>query len=198
MNEAKAVVRKSVKMVGYDYAANHKQYEGLIKKLAYGAYLKISHVNMIELDDLISDGHIYMLQICEKFDRTKGVKFSTFMMDSLQKFYINAIKYHYRECRKGNLNTYDIDEYIPDVDKDYDLIYEMTDEGIDEDSRYELLVDKVADFIDERDLEVYKLMTAGLSRKEIMEKLDMKPWNYNKARIRIQSAIAPLVGREVC
>jgi hypothetical protein len=191
-----AVVRKSVKMVGFDYANGFKQFEGLMKSLAYKAYVKIQHVSMIELDDLIADGHIYMLQISEKFDRTKGVKFSTFMTDSLQKFFINAVKYHYRECRKGNMNTYDIDEYVPNVDKDYELIYEMTEEGIDEDTRYEQLIGKVSSYIEERDMKVYELMTLGLPRKEIMEQLDMKPWTYNKARIRIQNAIAPLVGRE--
>lgn len=192
---AEQIVRKSVSLTGYDYSRNHERYKGLIKSLAYKAYQKISHVSMVELDDLVNDGHIYMMQISEKFDRTRGVKFSTFMTDALSKFFINSIKYHYRDCRKGNLNTYDIDDYTPRIEKDYHLVYEMTDDGIEEEDKYSQLIHVISDYIEEKDLPVYNLMSQGLARKEIMDQLAIKPWTYNNSRKRIQDAIAPLVGR---
>lgn len=96
-----------------------------------------------DFDDLISDGNVTLMNAVEKFDYSRGFRFSTYATHAIQREY-------YRQIRRRRV---DRSRFVHGVDK---LIAEASDEEVHRPAaesflRYRKLAELMADQLDERE-----------------------------------------------
>lgn len=95
-------------------------------------------------DELVSDGQIALMNAIEKFDYSRGFRFSTYATHAIQRSYYRRIKNRQRDLNRIKSTTTDIMEEVPDR-------FDSEDTSAEDFRRIQNLMDWIDDELDERE-----------------------------------------------
>lgn len=173
------------------------EHEKMLRKIAY-KYKNIGYIYGYDLDDLMSIQHIAFMKAAKNYDKSKGVKFITYLTIAAEREIqteFNIIKD--TEKRKANMNTFSINTTVQMENNEKEIqLKELTIENPYKEIEFRDFIEKIVDMTSTKSdtKTIVEMRINGYSFGEIGKVLNINEktvtTRYNRAIKRLKKYLS--------